>query len=128
MDAHAHHSDLVKGLAEQMSPVFEKSHQGLVIYLDDDHKACNGRFAKMLGYEADEWAKVDTNFLETFIAPEDRDAVMENYHQPFASQLSASTLKVRWLTKDGRTVESTMIHVPVAFDGHLVAVMYVTPA
>jgi len=46
--AEAHHEEVVKGLYEQMKPVFDSSEQPIFLYLDDNHKACNRKFAKML--------------------------------------------------------------------------------
>ena len=50
MDEHQHHEQLVKGIAEQMKPVLEKSEQAIYLYLDDNHKVCNKKFADLLGY------------------------------------------------------------------------------
>ena len=52
----AHHEELVKGLYEQMKTVMEGSEQPVFIYLDDNHKACNNKFATLLGFKSpQEW-------------------------------------------------------------------------
>ena len=43
-----HHEELVQGLYDQLKPILEKSEQPMFIYLDDNHKACNSKFAEML--------------------------------------------------------------------------------
>ncbi len=48
----AHHEELVNGLYEQMKPILDKSEQPIFIYLDDNHKACNQKFASMLGFKS----------------------------------------------------------------------------
>ncbi len=53
-----HHEQVVKGLYDQMKPVFDSSEQPIFLYLDDNHKACNSKFAKMLGFKSpQEWAE-----------------------------------------------------------------------
>ncbi len=36
MNEQPHHEELVKGIAQQMKPVLEKSAQAIYIYLDDN--------------------------------------------------------------------------------------------
>jgi hypothetical protein len=50
--AEEHHEELVKGLYDQMKPIMEGSEQPIFIYLDDIHKACNNKFASMLGFKS----------------------------------------------------------------------------
>ena len=60
MNEQRHHEELVKGITEQMKPVLEKSEQAIYIYLDDNHKVCNKKFADLLGYKSPkEWADAD---------------------------------------------------------------------
>ena len=48
----AHHQHLVKELAEQLEPVLSNSPQAIYLYLDDEHKTCNQKFADLLGYNS----------------------------------------------------------------------------
>src|SRR5271157_2519674 len=78
MDEQQHHKDLIKGISEQMKPVLEKSGQALYIYLDDNHKVCNKKFADMLGYKSPkEWAKIEAPLSD--IIEEDQDKVIKAY-------------------------------------------------
>ena len=75
----AHHEELVKGLYEQMKTVLEGSEQPIFIYLDDNHKACNNKFATLLGFKsAEKWAAIE-GFLEPFVAEKSRDTLMNAY-------------------------------------------------
>ena len=47
-----HHAELVSGLAQQLKFILDKSPQALYLYLDDNHKTCNKKFASMLGYKS----------------------------------------------------------------------------
>jgi PAS domain S-box-containing protein len=126
-DEHGHHEALVEGAAAQLRPVLEGSAQPMFIYLDDNHKTCNEKFAHMLGYaSAKEWSGLEVNFVETFLAPESRDLVMENYAETFSKKLSASAMKVTWLKKDGTKVATDAVHVPMTREGHLFALLFVT--
>ena len=95
MDEHEHHEHLVEQAAKQLQPVLEHSAQAIFVYLDDTHKTCNEKFAMLLGYgSAKEWSDIDVNFVETFLAPESREAVMNHYADTFSQKLSAATLSV----------------------------------
>jgi len=122
-----HHETVVDGVVTMMKPVLDKSEQPIFVYLDDNHKSCNKRFAAMLGYGSpEEFSKVRENFVETFIAKESQEAVMRNYSETFTKKLSASVFQGEWKKKDGSTVNTTVIHVPISYDGHLVALGFVS--
>jgi hypothetical protein len=68
----AHHEEIVNGLYEQMKPILDKSEQPIFIYLDDNHKACNQKFASMLGFKSpQEWA-IKQGFLEVYVTEKSR--------------------------------------------------------
>ena len=59
-----HHEELVNGFYSQLKQIFDSSEQAIYLYLDDNHKVCNEKFATLLGYTSpEELAKVD-NMLE----------------------------------------------------------------
>ncbi|MFN7990857.1 MAG: hypothetical protein U0R44_01730 [Candidatus Micrarchaeia archaeon] len=129
MDEHKHHEKLVKGISEQMKPILENSAQPVLIYLDDRHKACNKRFADLMGYKSPKaFNDTDVNFVEAFIDEKSQDKVVRNYHTVFSEKLSASVMDVTIKKKNGKKVKTRVIHVPVAFEGHLFAVLYVSKA
>jgi hypothetical protein len=60
MTENVHHEDIINGLVTQLKSIMQKSEQAIYIYLDDTHKACNAKFAEMLGYKSPaEWAGTD---------------------------------------------------------------------
>jgi hypothetical protein len=126
MDEHKHEM-LVNGLYKQMKEIFENSEQAMYLYLDDVHKACNKRFADLLGFEsAKAWASVDEPFPMVFVASKSRRALVSAY-QDAMEKFVGSTIDVTWQTKSGGTVESRVILVPVAYEGHLFALHFITP-
>ena len=121
----AHHEELVKGLYDQMQTVLEGSEQPIFIYLDDNHKSCNNKFAALLGFKSpQEWAAVE-GFLEPYVAEKSRDTLMNAYWDAMKKMI-ASTTQITFVKKTGEQVKSTLILMPMPFQGHLFAVHFVT--
>ena len=121
----AHHEELVNGLYEQMKPILEKSEQPIFIYLDDNHKACNEKFASMLGFKSpQEWADKQ-GFLEVYVTEKSRETLSTAYWNAM-QKMVASTISMTWIKKDGVSIDSTMILVPMFFEGHMFSVHFVT--
>ena len=120
------HAAIIAGIAEQYRDILDGSPQGMYIYLDDEHKVCNERFAAMLGYEsAAAWDQPGA-FTEEYVAPESQSTLVGTYRHAMEHQ-AAATVEVTWQARDGRPVPSSVILVPVAFDGALLALHFVTP-
>ncbi len=126
---HAHgksHDDLLAELAAQLQPLLESSEQGIYIYLDDDHKVCNGKFASLLGYSSDEeWAQMKGSFPDVFVDENSHDTLIGAFQKAVQS-MSASTISVRWKKKSGGVIDTTVILVPVSYSGHMFALHFVS--
>ena len=123
--AEEHHAEMVKGLYDQLKPVLDASEQPMYIYLDDNHKACNSRFASLLGYKSpQEWAEI-SGFLEVYVAEKSRDTAMKAYWDAMNKKV-ASTSQITWMKRGGGTVDSTVITLPIFFQGHFFSVHFVT--
>ena len=121
----AHHEELINGLYEQMKTILEKSEQPIFIYLDDNHKACNQKFASMLGFKSpQEWADKQ-GFLEVYVTEKSRETLSTAYWNAM-QKMVASTISMTWMKKDGVSIDSTMILVPMFFEGHMFSVHFVT--
>ncbi len=121
-----HHEELVSGFYNQLKEIFTSSEQAIYLYLDDNHKVCNERFAKMQGYSSpEEWAKIE-NPLEAGIAESSQAAVVSAYRNAM-EKLIASKIEVTLKKKNGEKFEASIIMVPVAYQGHLFALHYITP-
>jgi len=120
------HEEWLAGIATQLAPIFDNSIEGVYVYLDDRHKICNERLAKMWGYaSAAEWAAAP-DFLETFVATRpDRVQVSTNYHQHVHRELTAYQLRFTVKRKDGRTLRVATQTVPITYDGQLFAYAFV---
>ena len=120
-----HHEELVKGLYEQMKPILDASEQPIFIYLDDNHKACNQKFASMLGFKSPkEWAEKQ-GFLEVYVTEKSCETLSTAYWNAM-QKMVASTIPMTWMKTDGTSIISTMILVPMFFQGHMFSVHFVT--
>ncbi len=121
----AHHEELVKGLYDQMKMILDSSEQPMDIYLDDNHKACNGRLAALLGFKSpQEWADIK-GFLDPYVTEKSQETVSSAYWDAMKKMIG-STIEVTWKKKDGGTIDSTVIFVPMAYQGHLFVVHFVS--
>ena len=65
--------------------------------------------------------------LDPFVAAKSKDIVSSAYWDAI-NKMIGSTVKVTWKKKDGGTINSTVILVPMVYNGHLFAIHFVTSA
>ena len=118
-----HHWELVRGLAEQLKPIFDNSPQGIYLYLDDTHKTCNKQFAALLGYESVQaWEEVDAPLADVVEAHQSR--VIETYERA-SEKMEAGSLKVTMKNPGtGDLIKVDTIAVPVAYQGHVMVLYF----
>lgn len=120
-----HHEDLVSGFHNQLKEIFDSSEQAIYLYLDDNHKVCNKKFAKMQGYSTpEEWAKVE-NPLEDGVDKSSQAEVVSAYRKA-TEKFSASKIDVKLKKKTGETFDASIIMVPLAYQGHIFALHYIS--
>ncbi len=128
MDNHTDHSDLVNGFYAEQKEIFSSSTQAMYAFLDDDSRVCNQQFASLLGYAtAEEWAAVDVQgaFPDAFVDDTSQQTLVEAYLNAMEHSVG-STVKIAWKKKGGGTVNTTVILVPVAYQGHTFALHYIS--
>ena len=123
MVVHQHHEDLITGISKQMKPVLENSGQGIYLYLDDDHKVCNKKFAVMLGYKSPkEWAATEAPLSDVIEA--DQDIVIKAYVEA-SEKMMAGAVEVRFKNvKTEKILKVRMIIAPIGFGGHVFIAHY----
>ncbi len=116
---------LISGLYKQMRKILDSTGQPVFIYLADDQKVCNQRFADFLGYASpQDWSKTP-GFLETFVDDEiSRNAFMTAYWRA-VNDMDASSVAINWRKKDGTKVRSTMVILPMTYEGHILSVHFI---
>ena len=128
MDQHEHHGELVKGFFEEQKQIFTASDQAIYAFLDDDCRVCNAKLATLLGYASpDEWFNVNVqgSFPNAFVDPQSQQALVTAY-QNAMEQMAGATIQVTWKKKSGGTIDTTVILVPVAYQGHVFALHFVS--
>ena len=125
MTQEQHHEELVKGITAQLKPIMDKSPQAIYVYLDDTHKACNKKFADLLGYKsAKEWADTEAPLADVVEA--DQEKVIAAYENA-SEKMVASSLDVRFTNvKTDKPIKTKVIMVPIAYDGHIFALHFIS--
>ncbi len=120
-----HDAELVEEFSQQLKEVFDKSSQGVYLYLDDVHKKCNKKFAEMLGYKnAFEWEKIDYLFLRKFVDERSQKELVKAF-KAAVHGFNASKSKIIWNKKSGGKVVTEVVIVPLEFKGHVFALHFV---
>jgi len=120
-----HHEELVKGISEQLALILEKSKQAVYIYLDDIHKVCNEKFARLLGYKsAKEWTAMHAPLSDVDEAS--RDDVIEAYENA-TDKFMASSLDIALRNvKTNKLIKARMIIAPMVYQGHVFAIHFLS--
>lgn len=119
------HDKLIEGVAKEYQDILGKSEQGMYIYLDDTHKVCNKKFATLLGYQSeDAWAKIETSFPVAFVDDQSQEALITAFQDAMDKCIS-STNTIVWKKKDGSTIHTTVVLVPISHKGHVFALHFV---
>ena len=125
MSEQKHHEELVGGFYNQLKEIFDSSKQAVYLYLDDNHKISNKRFAEMLGFSSPkEWARVQ-NPLEVGVDKTSQNAMVSAYRDAM-EKLIGSKIDIKLKKKNGSTFNASVIMVPVAYQGHMFALHFVS--
>ncbi|MEW5942160.1 MAG: PAS domain-containing protein, partial [Chloroflexota bacterium] len=96
------HVKILKELAEQFQPLFENSPEGIYLYIDEVHKICNERFARMFGLTVKEWEEME-GFVNKHAAGKDVETIVNNYHTHIHQKLTPTRFRFKAVRKDGST-------------------------
>lgn len=116
--------DIIRELAEQFRPVMEQSPDGVYLWLDETHKVCNERLAKLFGFTVEQWSATQP-FLDNFVAEEDRRMFSWNYHNRVAALAFPVTFRFRGMRKDGSTFPAETDMIPISYGGEALAYHFV---
>ena len=125
MSEQKHHEELVEGFHNQLKEIFDGSKQAVYLYLDDNHKVCNKKFAGMLGFKSpEEWAKVE-NPLDVGVDKTSQNAMVSAYRDAMEKMIG-SKIDVKLKKKSGSSFNASVIMVPVAYQGHMFALHFIS--
>jgi PAS domain S-box-containing protein len=118
------HERVLDELLKELTPVFLHSPDGVYLYLDDNHKACNRRMAEMFGMTVEEWNRTP-DFLQDFVVPLDRELFAKNYQGHVSALSRPITFRFNAVRKNGEifTAETEMI--PLSWKGYPIAYHFV---
>ena len=120
-----HHEELVNGLYSQLKQIFDSSEQAMYLYLDDAHKVCNKKFASLLGYSSPQEFVGIENILEANVEEKSQQILVSAYRNAM-EKMVASKIDITIKRNSGNTVDTSIIMVPVAYQGHLFALHFVS--
>jgi PAS domain S-box-containing protein len=118
------HVKILKEISEQFQPLFQKSPDGIYIYLDEVHKICSERFAKMLGLSVAEWEAME-GFVNKHAAEADQEKIVNNYQQHIHQKLTPVTFRFEALRKDGSSFQAETDMIPFPWRGEMLALHFV---
>jgi len=118
------HEKAVRDLERQYRLVMDRSSDGVFIYLDDEHKACNEKLARLFGYSKKEWEKLSP-FLDNFVAPESQEDVANSYWGHIKKARVPFSLEFVGVRKDGSRFQAHVTEFPVAYKRRLFAIAFV---
>ncbi len=123
MAAEHEHEKILKELNEQFQPLFQNSGDGIYLYIDEVHKICNERFAKMFGLTVKEWQAME-GFVNKHAVEEDQELIINNYHQHIHQSLTPVRFRFRAIRKDGSKFEAETDMIPFPWRGEMLALHF----
>ncbi len=118
------HADVLETAMEHLGAVFDASPEGIYVWVDETHKACNEELAALFGRTVEDWCGV-AEFLTSFVAEQDRERYATNYHTNVRGLQRPVTFRFRGLREDGETFAAETDMIPLTFLGHPVAYHFV---
>jgi PAS domain S-box-containing protein len=118
------HDDVIPQLAEHLRPLFESSPDGIYVWLDETHWACNEKFAGMLGHSV---AELENSVwtLQRMVHEDDQEQFSWNYGNRVHTRAFPVTFRFRGLHRDGSTIPMETEMIPLTFGGHTIAYHFV---
>jgi len=118
------HEILLDELRAEYKSILDGSPQAIYIYLDNEHKICNEKFAALIGYKSvrdyetseDPMVDVQEASINTLVSA----------YQNATQNKAGSAIQVTFKKRGGGTVKTEVILVPIAFKGEKLALHFIT--
>ena len=118
------HVTILKELSEQFQPLFQESPDGIYIYIDEVHKICSERFARMFGLTVADWQAME-GFVNKHAAQADQELIINNYNQHIHQKLTPVRFRFKALRKDGSAFQAEVDMIPFPWRGEMLALHFV---
>jgi hypothetical protein len=120
-----HHEHLLLEINELFGPLLKESKKAIYIYLDDEHKTCNKKFADLLGYKSvEEWVKFE--FPVSDVLESDQEKVVEAY-MGASKKFKSSEVTVTLVKKDGKKIKAGVLMIPFSYGNEIFVLHFITP-
>jgi PAS domain-containing protein len=118
------HEILLDELRAEYKSILDGSPQAIYVYLDNEHKICNEKFAALIGYQS--VREYETSEDPMVDVQEASINTLVSAYQSAMQNKVGSTIQVTWIKRGGGTVKTDVILVPIAFKGELLALHFIT--
>ena len=118
------HEKILKELVEQFQPLFDQSPDGIYLYIDEVHKICSERFAKMYGLTVKDWVAME-GFVNKHTAEPDVERYIQNYNEHIHQKLTPVKFRFKAVRKDGSTFNAETDLIPFPWRGEMLAFHFV---
>lgn len=126
MTSEEHHMQIISGFMKQFKGVMDHSEQPIYLYLDEAHTVVNRHFASMLGFKSPkEWSSRKEGAMLDFVDGKSQSTLVKAFRTAMEKMIASET-PIVWKTKSGKKVKTKVILVPVSYDGHLMALHFIS--
>lgn len=120
-----HHEHLMVEINEMFGPLLKNSNKAIYIYLDDEHKTCNKKFAELLGYKSvNEWVK--NLYPVSDVLESDQKKAIKAYLNA-SEKFISSKVTGTWVTKKGKKLKIEVLIVPFAYSDEVFVIHFLSP-
>lgn len=118
------HVKILREISEQFQPLFQKSPEGIYLYIDEVHKICNDRLAKMFGLTVEEWQAME-GFVNKYAAEQDQETIIRNYQEHIHQRMTPVRFRFKALRKDRSAFNAEIDMIPFPWRGEMLALHFV---
>lgn len=119
-----HHEHLIAEIKELFGSLLSNSKQAIYIYLDDEHKICNSKFAELLGYKSTrEW--VDNPYPVSDILEKDQDKGIKAYMEA-SEKFKSSKTEATWVKKNGSKIKTEVLMIPFSYADEIFVIHFIS--
>ena len=118
------HEKILHELSEQFQPLFQNSPDGIYLYIDEVHKICSERLAKMFGLTVKEWEAME-GFVNKHTDEAGQETIVRNYHEHVHQKLTPVRIRYKAVRKDGSTFQAESDIIPLPWRGEMLAFQFV---
>ncbi len=118
------HEILLDELRTEYKSILDGSKQAIYVYLDNEHKICNSRYATMLGFTAArDWETLSDPMIT--VEEQSVNRLVSAFQNAIQNKVG-SVFELTWKKQGGGSVKTNVIMVPIAFKGEMMALHFIT--